>query len=47
MTTFVGLVEAEGSPDLLDSLVWALWDLLLEHHTHAGLSDDQRLSVRR
>ncbi|MFI9583488.1 hypothetical protein ACIHCQ_16945 [Streptomyces sp. NPDC052236] len=47
MTTFVGLGEAEESPDLLDSVVWALWDLFLEHQTHAGPGDDQRLSGRR
>ncbi|MDT3396340.1 hypothetical protein RKE29_06745 [Streptomyces sp. B1866] len=27
MTTFVGMGETEDSPDLLDTLVWALWDL--------------------
>ncbi|MFJ1559802.1 phage terminase large subunit family protein [Streptomyces mirabilis] len=47
MTTFVGMGEAEDSPDLLDSLVWALWDLFLEHQTHVGQGDDQRLSGRR
>lgn len=30
MTTFVGLGETEDSPDLLDSAVWALWDLFLD-----------------
>ncbi|MGW0822568.1 terminase large subunit domain-containing protein [Streptomyces sp. NPDC002845] len=47
MTTFVGMGEAEDSPDLLDSMVWALWDLFLERQTHVGHGDDQRLSGRR
>lgn len=44
MTTFVGMGGAEDSTDLLDSLVWALF---LEHQTHVGQGDDQRLSGRR
>lgn len=31
--TYVGLDGTEASPDLLDSLVWALWDLLLDPNT--------------
>lgn len=48
MTTFVGQGETEDSPDLLDSAVWALWDLFLDPAMpppRAG--DDQRLSGRR
>uniref|UniRef100_A0AAU2UXR9 Terminase large subunit gp17-like C-terminal domain-containing protein n=1 Tax=Streptomyces sp. NBC_00003 TaxID=2903608 RepID=A0AAU2UXR9_9ACTN len=48
MTTFVGQGETEDSPDLLDSAVWALWDLFLDP-TMSPLrgGDDQRLSGRR
>lgn len=48
MTTFVGQGETEDSPDLLDSCVWALWDLFLDPMMpppHGG--NDQRLSGRR
>ncbi|MEU5159680.1 hypothetical protein AB0G74_08740 [Streptomyces sp. NPDC020875] len=48
MATFVGQGETEDSPDLLDSAVWALWDLFLDPAMpppHGG--DDQRLAGRR
>lgn len=48
MTTFVGQGEKEDSPDLLDSAVWALWDLFLDPMMpppRAG--DDRRLEGRR
>jgi phage terminase large subunit-like protein len=47
MLTFVGLGDVEDSPDLLDSAVWALWDLFLEHAGRISTGDDQRLSGRR
>lgn len=48
MTTFVGLGETEDSPDLLDSAVWALWDLFLDPRMPPPRGgDDQRLSGRR
>ncbi|MEV7936635.1 terminase family protein [Kitasatospora sp. NPDC088264] len=47
-TTFVGLGETEDSPDLLDSSVWAVWDLLLDPAMPPPRkADDQRLSGRR
>lgn len=47
-TTFVGLGETEDSPDLLDSSVWAVWDLLLDPAMPPPRkADDQRLSWRR
>ncbi|WUJ77511.1 hypothetical protein OHS71_08915 [Streptomyces sp. NBC_00377] len=48
MTTFVGLGETEDSPDLLDSAVWALWDLFLDPTMPPPRTgDDHRLSGRR
>ncbi|MEV0278919.1 hypothetical protein AB0I22_21395 [Streptomyces sp. NPDC050610] len=48
MTTFVGQSETEDSPDLLDSAVWALWDLFLDPTMPPPRGgDDQRLSGRR
>ncbi|MFJ4635595.1 hypothetical protein ACIP69_07975 [Streptomyces hygroscopicus] len=48
MTTFVGQGETEDSPDLLDSAVWALWDLFLDPTMPSPRGgDDQRLSGRR
>ncbi|MGW3067783.1 phage terminase large subunit family protein [Streptomyces sp. NPDC001130] len=48
MTTFVGQGETEDSPDLLDSAVWALWDLFLDPTMPPPRGgDDQRLSGRR
>ncbi|MGP3979863.1 hypothetical protein [Streptomyces sp. KR80] len=48
MTTFVGQGQTEDSPDLLDSMVWALWDLFLDPTMPPPCGgDDQRLSGRR
>nr|WBO77824.1 terminase family protein [Streptomyces sp. SBE_14.2] len=48
MTTLVGQGETEDSPDLLDSAVWALWDLFLDPTMPPPRGgDDQRLSGRR
>jgi phage terminase large subunit-like protein len=51
MTTYVGAVESkEKSPDILDSLVWALWDLFLDASPAAEgavRTSDQRLQGRR
>nr|WP_239086480.1 terminase family protein [Streptomyces parvus] len=48
MTTFVGQGETEDSPDLLDSAVWALWDLFLDPMMPPPRGgDDQRLNGRR
>ncbi|WP_374116667.1 phage terminase large subunit family protein [Streptomyces gilvus] len=50
MTTYVGASEAEDkSPDLLDSCVWALTDLLLDASVGGAPSrpSDGRLSGRR
>ncbi|MGW3563065.1 terminase large subunit domain-containing protein [Streptomyces sp. NPDC000941] len=48
MTTFVGQGETEDSPDLLDSAVWALWDLFLDPTMPPPRGgDDKRLSGRR
>ncbi|MFJ2247499.1 terminase large subunit domain-containing protein [Streptomyces sp. NPDC094461] len=48
MTTFVGQGETEDSPDLLDSAVWALWDLFLDPMMSAPRGgDDKRLNGRR
>lgn len=47
MTTFVGQGETEDSPDLLDSAVWALWDLFLDPTMPPPLGgNDQRLIGR-
>lgn len=47
-TTYVG-VEDEESPDLLDALVWAATDLLLDRQAPAtkGKTKDKRLAGRR
>ncbi|MER8233226.1 hypothetical protein [Streptomyces sp. NPDC094049] len=47
MLTFVGLGETEDSPDLLDSAVWALWDLFLDVPGRMNQGDDRRLDGRR
>ncbi|GAA0695304.1 terminase family protein [Kitasatospora atroaurantiaca] len=48
MTTFVGQGETEDSPDQLDSMVWALWDLFLDPTMPVPRSqDDKRLAGRR
>ncbi|WP_043267601.1 DNA-packaging protein [Streptomyces sp. CT34] len=48
MTTFVGQGETEDSPDLLDSAVWALWDLFLDPAMPPPRrGEDHRLSGRR
>ncbi|MFE6186528.1 terminase large subunit domain-containing protein [Streptomyces sp. NPDC056465] len=47
MLTFVGLGETEDSPDLLDSAVWALWDLFLDLPGRVSQGDDRRLDGRR
>ncbi|MGW4199020.1 hypothetical protein [Streptomyces sp. NPDC005004] len=48
MTTFVGQDETEDSLDLLDSVVWALWDLFLDPTMPPPRGgDDQRLRGRR
>ncbi|WP_419994518.1 hypothetical protein [Streptomyces boninensis] len=48
MTTFVGQGETEDSPDLLDSLVWGLWDLFLDPAMPAPRRGaDERLQGRR
>lgn len=51
MTTYVGAKESvEKSPDILDSLVWALWDLFLDASAASGKrvqTSDQRLQGRR
>ncbi|GGN51669.1 hypothetical protein GCM10012285_42000 [Streptomyces kronopolitis] len=48
MTTFVGQGETEDSPDLLDSAVWALRDLILDPTMPPPRGgDDQRLAGRR
>jgi phage terminase large subunit-like protein len=49
MTTFVGQgAEDEDSPDLLDSMVWALWDLFLDPTMPPPRGgNDQRLTGRR
>lgn len=48
MTTFVGQGDAEDSPDLLDSLVWAMWDLLLDPvHAVSRVPSDERFQGRR
>ncbi|WP_260327238.1 hypothetical protein [Streptomyces sp. TLI_185] len=48
MTTFVGQGETEDSPELLDSAVWAPWDLFLDPMMSPPRGgDDQRLSGRR
>ncbi|WP_425834145.1 terminase large subunit domain-containing protein [Streptomyces fractus] len=48
MTTFVGQGETESSPDLLDSTVWALWDLFLDQAMPPPRGgDDRRLGGRR
>jgi phage terminase large subunit-like protein len=48
MTTFVGQGETEDSPDLLDSAVWALWDLFLDPTMPPPRgASDHRLDSRR
>lgn len=51
MTTYVGASEStEKSPDILDSAVWALWDLFLDASPASEgtvQTTDQRLSGRR
>ena len=47
MTTFVGQGETEDSPDLLDSAVWALWDLFLDPTMPPSRGNDHRLNGRR
>ncbi|MFJ8310240.1 MULTISPECIES: hypothetical protein [unclassified Streptomyces] len=48
MMTFVGQGEAEDSPDLLDSLVRALWDLFLDPTMPVPCpAYDRRLNSRR
>lgn len=47
MLTFVGLGETEDSPGLLDSAVWALWDLFLDQPGRIAQGDDRRLDGRR
>ncbi|MBC9724988.1 hypothetical protein H8R17_08440 [Streptomyces sp. TRM68367] len=48
MTTFVGQGETEDSPDLLDSAVWALWDLFLDPTMPPPrAANDQRVKGRR
>jgi predicted phage terminase large subunit-like protein len=48
MLTYTGDAN-EPSPDLLDSLVWAMWDLLLAEGSVAGTvpTQDRRLAGRR
>ncbi len=48
MMTFVGQGEAEDSPDLMDSLVQALWDLFLDPTMPVSCpAYDRRLDSRR
>ncbi|KQP81607.1 terminase large subunit domain-containing protein [Aeromicrobium sp. Leaf291] len=50
MTSYVGAKESqEKSPDILDALVWALWDLFLDPEQVAGAVEatDGRLAGRR
>ncbi len=45
MTAFVGQGEMEDSPDQLDPMVWALWDLFPEPVMSVpNRGDDQRLA---
>jgi phage terminase large subunit-like protein len=49
MTTYVGAPESqEKSPDILDALVWAMWDLFLDPgNVQARKSEDRRSEGRR
>ncbi len=48
MTMLTDQGETEDSPDLLDSMVWAVWDLFLDPaRPLPRKADDQRLAGRR